>query len=75
MACLQQTLEEMPPLGNFTQVTTPAEVMNGTSLKQHTPSALVFRNYLSHAPHAPTGEHASTYFFFCTCAGVAASPS
>ena len=65
----------MPPLGNLTQVTTPAEVMNGTSLKQHTPSAFVFRNYPSVRLPARTGEHASKYFFFCTSAGVAASPS
>ena len=65
----------MPPLGNLTQVITPADVMNGTSLKQHTPSALVFRNYASLQPPFPTGAVISTYFFFCTCAGVAASPS
>ena len=65
----------MPPLGNLGHTTAPADVMNGTSLKQHTPSAFVFRNYPSVHLLARTGEHASKYFFFCTCAGVAASPS
>lgn len=72
---MEQTHDEMPPLGNLGQTTAPADVMKGTSLKQHTPSAFVFKNYTSPLSPTPTGEHASKYFFFCTCAGVAASPS